>query len=1220
MKKSLFQKVMCFILSVATLFGALALTAAAAVRPSEEELADRLKGENSSAATLEEMMSVVGTSSYLEYTQGFVGAVPGQKGPITVYDYSVTGNAGVSVEDMSSPLMKGDAASAFGSNDCKESYNADQSSWNDFELYDPLDVSKPGKDGNAIYLSATSKGNFKFHLDEDEAGLYFLKIEYYNPQITVGSGKSSISSIERKLYIDGSIPFDEAGSLNIKKYWEFDNLVETVTEDVDAENSYEIDYELVKKDGKQLYYKVITDVTNGKKTVSKYLISSDINGNSMAPEMVQTSNWSTYYCQDSTGYYHGYFNFYLLEGDHTITLESEREPMIIKSITLEPVSDDALPSYDDVLKDYANKGYTSPEGGTLTMLEAEFPDYVSDSSVYATNDNSSAATKPIKSSSQIYNVIGENSYNTVGQWAAYKFKVNKTGLYNISMRYKQNALQGMYICRAIKLSGGHYGDTPVAPFAEAYNALFDYDKEWQSNLIGDRIFFDEDGNRVDISSYTVNQDGEYIDKDGNVVEIESKDRKFEFYFEEGEEYTLYVECSLGSLKELIQRVENSLDSINECYLKILQLTGNDPDKYRDYNFLGIMPEVLYELLIQAIELEAVKQQFVVLCGTNGSHITTLQTIAILLDKMGSKGGDDIAANMSTLKSYLGTLGTWINNSKTSSMIVDAIAISPAVEDTENSKAFRPAKAGFFRSIGFEIASFFYSFFTEYDQMGLTTIPDEDSKSVEVWLATGRDQSQIWRTMIDAEHSFTDSTGVAVNLKLVTGGTLLPSILSGKGPDVYMGLGSTDVINYAIRDAVLPVGFSEEYSANLTSEQKIFSSTYYTFEDDGTYVTTYKNADGKYIIKDTNEEYTGNTDEPTFVTNSFEDVIGYDVFDAKADEMDGNFRRAAMDTVTLLGKTYGIPQTMSFAMMFYRMDVLAELEQEVPESWDELLTILPVLQSNNMSIGVNYISAIDFMIYQKGGNMWKYPDDHDFQGAKIDLDSNVSLEAFDFVCRLYSEHSFPVSYDAANRFRTGEMPIIIGDYAGIYNQLVVYATEIAGLWEFTSLPGSINKTTGKFDYNSLAGVGATVLLHGCEDVLSAWQFMQWETGAKAQADYGNKMVALIGPSAKYESANVKALNDLSWTASEKKAIQEQMDRLYSIVNYPGSYIINRYTKFAFLAAVNDGEKAVDALTGYIDAINAEIKRKREEFNLPVIDADQTLEEAKQELLEERQKNK
>jgi hypothetical protein len=176
-----------------------------------------------------------------------------------------------------------------------------------------------------------------------------------------------------------------------------------------------------------------------------------------------------------------------------------------------------------------------------------------------------------------------------------------------------------------------------------------------------------------------------------------------------------------------------------------------------------------------------------------------------------------------------------------------------------------------------------------------------------------------------------------------------------------------------------------------------------------------------------------------------------------------------------------------------------------------------------------------------------------------------------------------------------MPIVIGDYAGTYNTLVVYATEIAGLWEFTSLPGTVRED-GKLNYDSIAGIGATVMLSGCDPLLESWQFVQWQTSAKIQSSYGNKMVALIGPSAKYESANVQALEDMSWTASEKAAIMLQMKNLSSVVNYPGSYIIDRYTKFAFLDAVNNGADAVEALQGYVDSINKEIARKRKEFGL------------------------
>ncbi len=1108
MKKSLFQRVMCFILSVATLFGMVALTVSAG----------KLK-PNTTAATLEEMEALIGTTSYADYISEHADAPAGKE-----------------IIELDNSTVKG-AVKVTESEECIAANISERGDY-DFENH-----------SDAVYLSSTSKATWTFDVDDDQKGLYYIKITYYN----CDTSESSISTIQRKLYIDEKIPFSEAGSLQFLKYWVCDNVTTEGPTATNEPDGMTTEYKLV-SDGTDAdgYYKVVTKIENGQKTVTTSKISQDINGNSMAPELVQSSDWHTYYCQDSTGYYHGYFSFYILNGKgHTITLEAEREPMIVDSIELVPIDSNiaTIPSYSEVIKDYADRGYTAANGGSINVIQAEFPDAVSDSSVYATNDNTSAANYPASSRAQLYNVIGENSYNTVGQWAAYKFTVDKTGLYNISMRYKQSALQGMYICRAIKLSGGNeyrYGledGTPTVPFEEAYNTQFNYNKEWQSTYLAD-----------------------------------GSGEAFQFYFEEGEEYTIYIECSLGSLKELIQRVEISLDKINECYLKILQLTGNDPDEYRDYKFIDVMPDVLYELLLQAKELYAVKTEFEILCGTNGSHITTLQTIAILLDTMGSDEGDYVAANMSTLKSYLGTLGTWINNSKTSPMVVDCITIAPV---GSGDAGLQRATPNFFQSIGFEIASFFWSFFTEYDQMGLTTIPDENSRQIDVWLATGRDQSQIWRTMIDAKGSFTDSTGVAVTLKLVTGGTLLPSILSGKGPDVYMGLGSSDVINYAIRDAVLGVSGNDTRSG---VDNEIFSSNYYTYRENGT-----------YVVVDDPSKYEGNG-ELTHTTLTYEEVIG--------PEDDPNFNKAAMDTVQLLDVTYGIPQTMSFAMMFYRMDVLAELGQEVPESWSQLLALLPVLQTNNMSIGVNYISAIDFMIYQKGGNMWKYPDDPDYQGAKIDLDSDVALEAFDYVCRLYSDYSFPVTYDAANRFRTGEMPIIIGDYASIYNQLVVYATEITGLWKFTSLPGS-TREDGSFNYHSLAGISAAVMLHGCDDVLGAWQYMQWETSAEIQANYGNKMVALIGPSAKYESANIKALDNLSWTASEKLAIEEQMSCLYSIVNYPGSYIINRYTKFAFLSAVNDGADAVDALTGYIDDINAEIKRKREEFGdlLPTLEADQ-----------------
>ncbi|MBQ7363457.1 MAG: extracellular solute-binding protein [Clostridia bacterium] len=1116
MKNKLFQRVVCLILSVTLLSGSIGLTASAA------SLKVDTTGEEKypySASTLEEMQDLVGTLSYDEYLASFGGTNEMGAGVISVDVLDVIEGNGVLVS---------------ASDACLNSMNDYPELWSGFGAENA---------DKSVYLPSQGSTTWKVDVSNAAAGLYYLKIEYYTPE----TSESSISSIERKLKIDGKIPFDEVSTVKFDKNWQYDNIDVVTSDAVGEPDSYNVEY--TDKDG--AYKRITTSVRNGVKTVTTYTLSQDINGNSMAPSPSALPSWSTTYVKDHSGYYTGYFSFYFAYGSHTITLEAEREPMIIKSMELVPADNtSAIPSYEQYIENYkANGLYTPAANGSIIEIQAEFPDLVSDSSVAPTNDNSSAVNEPISSSAQLYNVIGENSYSSVGQWAAYKFQVTESGLYNLGMRFNQSTLQGMFVCRTIKLSGGAYGladGSPTIPFAEAYNTTFNYDKNWQSEYLG----ADVTRTAQDGTTYTERED-------------------FLFYFEEGVEYTLYLECSLGTLKSYIQRVEDSLAKINSCYLNILQLTGTDPDEYRDYNFVKIMPEVLVTLLEEAVTLMEVKEGLEVLCGTNGSHIATLETVAILLNTMGKNNGDEIAVNLSQLKSYLGTLGTWINDSKLGSMKVDSIWVVPAEQDgeafTAKEKSLPRANANFFQTCWHEIKSFVSSFFVEYDQMGLTTEIDEDTHKIDVWLATGRDQSQIWRSMVDAHGGFTYNTGTAVSLKLVTAGTLLPSILSGKGPDVYMGLGAADVINYAIRNAIIGIG-GEGVDPVFTTERY-----------------TYRDAEGNYT---TTTEYQGETNL-TFVTKPFNNVI------------EGNFADAAMDTVTLLNTSYGIPQTMAFAMMFYRMDVLANLGLEVPESWDQLLSVLPVLQSNNMSIGVSYISALDFMIYQLGGSMWKYTDEtkysSEYAGARIDLDSNVALEAFNFTCRLYTDYSFPVSFDAANRFRTGEIPIIISDYATLYNTLVVYATEIEGLWEFCSLPGS-KRADGSFNYDSLAGITANVILHGCDDLVSAWQFTQWSTGSEAQSTYGNKMVALIGPSAKYETANLSAINNLSWTASEKEAIMNQMEHLSSIVNYPGSYIITRYTQFAFLDAVNDSVDPQDAMTGYIEAINTEIARKREEFGL------------------------
>ena len=416
------------------------------------------------------------------------------------------------------------------------------------------------------------------------------------------------------------------------------------------------------------------------------------------------------------------------------------------------------------------------------------------------------------------------------------------------------------------------------------------------------------------------------------------------------------------------------------------------------------------------------------------------------------------------------------------------------------------------------------------------------------------------------------------VKLVAGGTLLPSVLAGMGPDVYIGVGEDNVINYAIRGALVSI---EEMDG---------------FEDMLYY---------KYVKRDSNGDGVA---EITKIRAK--DEAGKDILNPKP-----QFNEAAMFVMGIEDAEgpfhyYGLPETQNFTMMFIRDDILADLGIEIPKTWDDILAAIPILQANNMQIGMH--TDYKIFLYQNGGEL--FADD----GMRINLDSNVGLEAFETMCNFFTMYSFPYKYDFANRFRTGEMPIGFASYNGTYNHLTVFATEIKGLWEFVPMPGieQVDKEGNPYINNvSVSTASAIVMLNGCSNQKDAWEFMKWHAGADCQIKYSNEMVAIIGPSAKHATANIQALSEMPWTSAEYEQLSYQFNNLASIPNYPGSYIIGRYTKFAFLAAYDDNADPITELQSYITTINKEITRKRQEFGLETLELGQTLTQKRMKQIED-----
>lgn len=314
-----------------------------------------------------------------------------------------------------------------------------------------------------------------------------------------------------------------------------------------------------------------------------------------------------------------------------------------------------------------------------------------------------------------------------------------------------------------------------------------------------------------------------------------------------------------------------------------------------------------------------------------------------------------------------------------------------------------------------------------------------------------------------------------------------------------------------------------------------------------------------------------------------------------DKVCERFDESALVPLSLYGHTYALPVSQNFPMMFVRTDILADLGIEIPETWDELLSMVPVLQYNNMDVGM--LNSFEMFLYQRGGDLWDETSDVlEEKGWRVNLDDNLSLSAFEDICEMFTQYSLPVSFNSETRFKEGSMPVVITDYS-FYTTITIFAPEISGLWEMVPIPGT-KDAKGNINNDAIATVSGLMMIKSCRNEEAAWKFLCWYTDKDFQVDYSNELVALLGPSAKSATANLEAMAEMPWTKKEYSALLEQFDNLVGIPQYPGNYIISRYISFSFNAAYNDGADPTYTLLGYINAINSEISRKRREFKLPI----------------------
>ena len=292
--------------------------------------------------------------------------------------------------------------------------------------------------------------------------------------------------------------------------------------------------------------------------------------------------------------------------------------------------------------------------------------------------------------------------------------------------------------------------------------------------------------------------------------------------------------------------------------------------------------------------------------------------------------------------------------------------------------------------------------------------------------------------------------------------------------------------------------------------------------------------------------------------------------------------------------YGLPLSRNFPMLFYRTDILAELGfDSPPETWDELIEMLPAMQRRYMSAGLVLPSANISPATEAG---------HTF--ALLTLQNNVSyynetltdscfdsagaVDAFETWTDFYTKYSFQQSYDAFSRFRTGEYPLVINNYT-FANQLTEAAPEISGLWDFVQVPGTL-QSSGTVSHAANSNGTAAVIFSKAENKEGAWEFLKWFTETETQVQFGSRLEGLMGVMGRYDTANNEALGQLSWSSGEYSRLADQIEELEEIPIIPASYAVTRNIMNAFREVVNEKENPRDTLIWYNRDISEEIKRK------------------------------
>lgn len=819
-------------------------------------------------------------------------------------------------------------------------------------------------------------------------------------------------------------------------------------------------------------------------------VRKDLDGNEIRAPQVERPRWQDVTLRDSQGYEPEPYRFFFAKGRNRIALVSISEPMAVRRLRLFRAA--PAPSHAEAIAEARARGFSDATGFSLTLEERD-ASAKSSPSLFPVFDQGDPSVVPYDPVLIRLNAIGGHLWRTPGEWVAWEFEVPADGLYLVGIKAKQDRSVASYSTRRMLVDG-------VVPFAEAEAMRFPFSSTY-------RMYSPE--------------------ADGAPLAVPLARGRHE----------LRLEVTLGDLADVLRDTESVLLALNAVYRQIIVVTSPTPDPLRTYQLGERIPATLEAMGTERDRLLEIADRLEERTGQKGGSPALLRRMALLIDRM-RDDPDLIPGLLGEFRDNTAALGAWINETRDQRLLVDSVTIASP------DRGLPAVRSGVGRVLLHEIRAFIASFTHDYRRIGSMSGAPGGSRTIKVWLSSGRNQAQILKGMI--EDIFTPATGIAVDLELVEtlgqtlrdtvmGNLLIPSLIAGKAPDVALGAANMDL---AFRGAAVDLAAFPDF-AEVATRFKASAFVPFRFRESVYALPEVQSFPVLFYRQDILDEL------GLAVPRTWDEVH----------RLIPVLHRANME--------FGMaPDMGSYLMLLYQKGV-------------------PFFKEDSVATNLDSEAAVSSLI-----ELTEY---YTLYGLSLAYDAanRFVLGEMPLVIAEYGLYNLLTQFAPQLRGQWG-FAVVPGTPRadGTVAHTVALASTIAA-------PGSLVPPPG--------ATGAMILAPS-KNRDAAWSFLKWWTEADTQARFGREMESLLGSATRYATANVEALQRLPWRAEQRRVLNEQWDWTEGIPSVPGAYYVNRVFSWLLRAVVIENEPVRESVLRYDRDINEEIARKRTEFGLPTRLAD------------------